>query len=289
MTPAGPSLTGTSVVDFVGADGSLGVHRHGEEDSRGGQILPAGYVAGHVELAYATTGHGAQGRTVDTGHAVFSERSSRQGLYVEMTRGREGNWAYVACDTHPVQDEERVVGDPVGTLAQVMTTGDPGLAATQVLRDEHERAESLHTLYPQWKDAAGQHIHTRWAAAVGQTVNPDLAVRIRNSASWPTGGFCRGRTLRHELGHKLGALQSVAPHAYDGAHCNDSGEDTMCYTAATSVDTGGPDFDYNNDDYWDPAANPKLGSQGRLPWWTANLSKFICPTTGCGSPSTPVY
>lgn len=104
-----------------------------------------------------------------------------------------------------------------------------------------------------------------------------------------TGGFCRGRTLRHELGHNLGALQSVAPHAYDGAHCDDSGEDTMCYTSATSLDTGGPDFDYNNDDYWDPAANPKLGSQIRLPWWTANLSKFICPTTGCGSASTPEF
>lgn len=52
-----------------------------------------------------------------------------------------------------------------------------------------------------------------------------------------SGGFCRWRTLLHELGHNMGALQSVAPSAFDGAHCNDSAEDTMCYTSATSLDT----------------------------------------------------
>ena len=34
--------------------------------------LPAGYVAEHVELAYASTAHRAQGRTVDTAHALVS-------------------------------------------------------------------------------------------------------------------------------------------------------------------------------------------------------------------------
>ena len=54
-----------------------------------------------------------------------------------------------------------------------------------------------------------------------------------------TGGFCRGRTLLHEVGHNLGALQGAAPNAFDGAHCDDSAEDVMCYTSATSNDTGG--------------------------------------------------
>ena len=104
-----------------------------------------------------------------------------------------------------------------------------------------------------------------------------------------TGGFCRGRTLRHELGHTMGALQKVAPHAYDGAHCNDSAEDTMCYTSATSFDSGGPSFDYGNDDYWDPVANPSLGSTRKLGWWTVNRSRFVCALTGCANPSTPEY
>jgi hypothetical protein len=113
-----------------------------------------------------------------------------------------------------------------------------------------------------------------------------------------TGGFCRGATLRHELGHTLGALQKVAPHAFDGAHCNDSAEDTMCYRSATTRDTGGPAFDYNNDDYWDPLANPSYGPAypvtapgGKLGWWTVNLSAFLCntPTSCDAATSTPQY
>lgn len=111
-----------------------------------------------------------------------------------------------------------------------------------------------------------------------------------------TGGFCRGRTLLHELGHTMGALQKVAPHAYDGAHCDDSGEDTMCYTSPSSVDTGRPDFDYKNDDYWDPVANPSYstdypdGPGGTLSWWTVNLSSFLCDApTSCDVASTPKY
>ena len=98
-----------------------------------------------------------------------------------------------------------------------------------------------------------------------------------------TGGFCRGRTAMHEMGHNLGAIQKVAPHAFDGAHCNDSAEDVMCYTSATSTDTGGASFDYGNDDYWDPAS-------GKLGWWTVNLSKYLCPTaTNCTSQANPAY
>ena len=104
-----------------------------------------------------------------------------------------------------------------------------------------------------------------------------------------SGGFCRGRTLRHELGHNMGALQSVATNAFDGAHCKDDAEDTMCYTSETTFASNGPTFDYNNDDYWDPVANPNLGSTNRLGHWTVNLSKYICPTTGCSSANTPEY
>ena len=105
-----------------------------------------------------------------------------------------------------------------------------------------------------------------------------------NDAS--TGGFCRGRTLLHELGHNFGALQADAPHSFDDAHCNDSAEDVMCYTSQTINDPGGPAFDWGNDDYWDPA-------EGKLAWWTVNLSRFICPSGGsspaCGMANTPSY
>src|SRR3954447_25036247 len=91
-----------------------------------------------------------------------------------------------------------------------------------------------------------------------------------------SGGFCSSNAVRHEIGHNLGALQPSAPHAFDGAHCNDAIEDTMCYSNSPRVANGqrGLFFDYKNDDYWDPAG-------GALPWWTVNLNRFLCPDAGC--------
>jgi hypothetical protein len=97
------------------------------------------------------------------------------------------------------------------------------------------------------------------------------------------GGFCSSNTVRHEIGHNLGALQPVAPSAFDGAHCDDAYEDTMCYSQAPRVASGqrGQYFDYGNDDYWDPPQG------GALPWWTANLNRFLCPDPACNvAPAT---
>jgi hypothetical protein len=99
------------------------------------------------------------------------------------------------------------------------------------------------------------------------------AIVFRNGSD----AFCSSNAARHEIGHNLGALQSVAPHAFDGSHCNDAYEDTMCYSNSPQVGNGqrGQFFDYNNDDYWDPPhAAP-------LPWWTVNLNRFLCPDAGC--------
>lgn len=65
--------------------------------------LPAEYAAEHVELAYATTAHRAQGRTVATAHAMVSSTTTREVLYVAATRGRDSNKLYVdiAYDPDP--------------------------------------------------------------------------------------------------------------------------------------------------------------------------------------------
>jgi hypothetical protein len=91
------------------------------------------------------------------------------------------------------------------------------------------------------------------------------------------GGFCSSTAVRHEIGHNLGALQPTAPHAFDGSHCDDAIEDTMCYSNSPRVANGerGLFFDFGNDDYWDPPHGAPL------PWWTVNLNRFLCPDASC--------
>jgi exodeoxyribonuclease V alpha subunit len=67
---------------------------------RGGErTLPADYVRRHVELAYATTVHGAQGETVDQAHLLIGETTGAAAAYVGMTRGRHHNTAHLVAET----------------------------------------------------------------------------------------------------------------------------------------------------------------------------------------------
>ena len=84
----------TWTVTGLGADGSLTV-----AGRNGSRVLPAAYVTEHVELAYATTVHGAQGETVPTAHLLLGETTGAAAAYVGMTRGRDGNVAHLVADT----------------------------------------------------------------------------------------------------------------------------------------------------------------------------------------------
>ncbi|MBM6401439.1 MobF family relaxase [Phycicoccus sonneratiae] len=81
-------------ITAVQHDGSLTVHGRG-----GTRHLPADYVQHHLELAYATTVHGAQGDTVPAAHFLLDETTGAAAAYVAMTRGRESNTAHLVADT----------------------------------------------------------------------------------------------------------------------------------------------------------------------------------------------
>ena len=53
----------------------------------------------HVELAYATTVHGAQGETVDQAHLLVGDGTGAAAAYVGMTRGRDRNTAHLVAET----------------------------------------------------------------------------------------------------------------------------------------------------------------------------------------------
>ncbi len=63
------------------------------------RVLPAEYATRFVELAYATTVHGAQGETVDRAHVAIGDTTGAAAAYVAMTRGRNGNTAHLVAET----------------------------------------------------------------------------------------------------------------------------------------------------------------------------------------------
>jgi conjugative relaxase-like TrwC/TraI family protein len=81
----------TWTIDQIYPDGTVtAIGRHGTVH------LPAPYVAEHVELAYAVSAMGAQGRTVDTAILYADKATDVRNLYVAMTRGRDSNDAFLA-------------------------------------------------------------------------------------------------------------------------------------------------------------------------------------------------
>ena len=80
----------------TGADAHGGLIVRGRGGAR---TLPADYVRQHVELAYATTVHGAQGETVDRAHLLIGEGTGAAAAYVGMTRGRHHNTGHFVADT----------------------------------------------------------------------------------------------------------------------------------------------------------------------------------------------
>lgn len=104
----------TWIVDEVGHDGSLTVH----DEHLGTTVLPAAYVAAHVELGWAVTGYGNQGTTTDHAIAVIEPSSTRAGVYVAMTRGRDRNIAVVLDTSYlgdPAETLERTIAKPANT------------------------------------------------------------------------------------------------------------------------------------------------------------------------------
>ena len=83
----------TWTVARVGRDGSLLLHGRGRD-----REIPASYATRFVELAYATTVHGAQGSTVTNAHVAIGEHTGAASAYVAMTRGRQTNIAHLVAE-----------------------------------------------------------------------------------------------------------------------------------------------------------------------------------------------
>lgn len=153
------------VVTATGEDGTMTLRRHG---GTGEVVLPAAYVADHVELAYATSCFRAQGRTVDTAHVLVSPATTRELLYVAATRGRGANSLYVetAFDSDPEtghpgltrREEAREV------LSAVLANDGAEASAHEALSSAQRQCEDLATLAAEYETLAQAVAAPRFAA-----------------------------------------------------------------------------------------------------------------------------
>ncbi len=96
----------TWTVTAITHDGSITVSHQG---GHGDVTLPVDYVRDHVRLGYAATEHGWQSDTVDTAIALASPATTRRGLYVAATRGRDTNTLCVVTDSDDVAEARDVL------------------------------------------------------------------------------------------------------------------------------------------------------------------------------------
>lgn len=150
-------------VTDVSADGSVVAMRLGMRLGAS-VVLPAEYVAEHVDLGYAITAHRAQGMTVDTAHVVVTSSTTRENFYVAMTRGRHANQAYVALDrpddSHAAPPPEEVTAKTV--LFGVLQHSGVELSAHQTITEEQEHWASFAQITAEYLTIAAEAQRDRW-------------------------------------------------------------------------------------------------------------------------------
>jgi conjugative relaxase-like TrwC/TraI family protein len=171
-------------VSATHADGSMTVAR---VSGHGSVVLPAKYVAEHVELAYATTAHRAQGRTVDTAHAFASPTTTREVLYVALTRGSESNRLYV--DTHYDPDPSTghdgltMVPNGMEVLAGVLRHEGADVSATDMIRAS--QTQSIAALVAEYDTIVSMTEGPRWDEVLSQSGLSDTELaQVKDSPAY---------------------------------------------------------------------------------------------------------
>ena len=218
----GPINRETYRVTGVRDDGALEVTTETTGAGEGeAMVLPAGYVAEHLALGYASTVHAAQGATVGTTHSVITNRTGPAALYVAMSRGREANIAHVATHTGPedaadgTATDHGLYRDPVATLAGILGTSDqvaPRSALT-IASESAAEAGSARTAAELFADAAQLAATQRTAASLDQLVDSGALTddqRARIAAEDGTGALTRILRRAELAGHDPHAVLTEA-------------------------------------------------------------------------------
>jgi hypothetical protein len=191
----------------VNDDGSLTVLRRTDRDSRSGRVSWSERSfrfkdRANADLAYAVTGHAAQGLTVSHGIAVITGSEGRQWFYTAMTRGVELNQAIVFTEparpadpasgtraAPELQRYERIRAErqafpephryptgspdprePSAVLADVLTRDEKQDAAHEIWLREIGDADHLGKLDAIWQDETAEARRHTWRAAIRQAL-----------------------------------------------------------------------------------------------------------------------
>jgi len=185
--------------------------------------LPADYVAMHVELAYVSTVHSAQGQTREATHGIVDQRCTREYLYVLATRGKVSNQVYVATevdrsesleDDPPERDARAVLRDVLARRAAQQT-------ATEFKAEELEAMHSLARLHQIWDDVVGQIAEAQHRQVLVDALGPDIAALVDGDEAAPAfwravsdaraQGYNVRQVLRKVVAQReLGTAESVA-------------------------------------------------------------------------------
>lgn len=169
--------------------------------------VPASYLKSSAILGYASTVHSAQGRTVDTCHAVTAAGMSRAAVYVAMTRGRIANYSYSAVEPGPGQDPGRSLADQVPGR-QAASDLRPGPRPAPQLADPGPDApEDLRVLAQARADAGREGTEAAWAPEANRFSVLAAALELDDAEANRTAtGTRRDEILRQRHMAHLGAI-----------------------------------------------------------------------------------
>ena len=157
----------------------------------GGEVvLPAGYVAEHVELAYASTAHRAQGRTVDTAHAMVSPTTTREVLYVSPPEAARATCSTSTPTTTPTPrpPTTKRPSRPAARRcsAGVLRNEGADVAAHDMIRRAQNEAEGIERLSAEYLTLATAAQAERWDALLEAVRAHDDRPRGRPLPATPT-------------------------------------------------------------------------------------------------------
>jgi exodeoxyribonuclease V alpha subunit len=115
----------TWTITSINANASVILHGRGRD-----RQIPAEYANRFVELAYATTVHGAQGDTVARAHFALEDTTGAAAAYVALTRGRDTNTAHLVAD-----DLDEARRQWVDAFSRDRADLGPGHARSRVIED----------------------------------------------------------------------------------------------------------------------------------------------------------